>query len=218
MDLKKLGDFFSPLHVSGTVHIIGCGAIGSWIAIQLVRQGVEHFHIWDFDTVDSHNLTNQCYPKAHIGQLKIASLRAQMKGINPDIDITIHNEPYETQALSGYVFLCVDSIDTRRNIAELQQNNTLIKAMFDCRMGLTSAQHYAADWSQPKQVQRFIASMQFSDDEVEVTSACGTQLSVLPTVLNITSTAVANFMNFVRGIDIKNEIHIDSFIFTTNWY
>ena len=218
MDLKKLGNFFSPLQVGGTIHIIGCGAIGSWIAIQLVRQGIEHLQLWDFDTVEAHNLTNQSYPKTHIGQPKVASLRAQLRSINPNATVIIHNEPYEAQPLTGYVFLCVDSIKTRRDIATMHQSNSLIKAMFDCRMGLTSAQHYAADWHHEKQVQRFIASMQFEDDEVEVTSACGTQLSVLPTVLNITASAVANFMNHARGLDLRPEVHIDSFIFTMNTY
>lgn len=218
MDLKKLGNFFSPLQVPGSVHIIGCGAIGSWIAIQLTRQGVDNLHLWDFDVVDAHNLTNQSYPKAHIGQPKVASLRAQMKAINPAMNITIHNEPYTDQPLAGSVFLCVDSIDLRRAIATRHERNQLIDVMLDCRMGLTAAQHYAAVWSNDQHRNRFLASMQFSDDEVVVESACGTQLSVLPTVLNITSTAVANFMNFHRGIDLKNEVHIDSFIFTTNWY
>lgn len=218
MDLRKLGSFFTPLHVPGSVHIIGCGAIGSWVAMQLVRQGITSFELWDFDVVDEHNLTNQHYPKAHVGKPKVASLQAQMKSVNPSLSITIHNEPYQEQPLAGYVFLCVDSIDLRRTIATFHQDNKLIIAMFDCRMGLTAAQHYAAEWHDPKQVTRFLASMNFTDDEVEITSACGTQLSVLPTVLNITQVAVANFMNHVRQQGLKNEVHVDSFIFTTNFY
>ena len=218
LNLKKLGNFFSPLQVAGQVHIIGCGAIGSWIAMQLVRQGLRDIELWDFDEIDSHNLTNQHYPRTHIGQPKVVSLRTQMRSVNPEARVIIHKEPYINQPLAGYVFLCVDSIDLRREITEQHLNNPLILGMFDCRMGLTSAQHYAADWKSTKQKERFLASMQFSDDEVEITSACGTQLSVLPTVLNITQVAVSNFMNHTKGLDLKNEVHIDSFIFTTNYY
>ena len=77
LNLKKLGNFFSPLQVAGQVHIIGCGAIGSWIAMQLVRQGLRDIELWDFDEIDSHNLTN---PRSQLLMSEASALIAVTSG------------------------------------------------------------------------------------------------------------------------------------------
>ena len=88
--------------------------------------------------------------------------------------------------------------------------------MFDFRMRLTDAQHYAADWSDQKMVETFIKSMAFSHDEAkEATpvSACNITLSVVPTVREVVALGVSNFINFVKGGPLKKMILIDAFAF-----
>jgi len=118
--------------------------------------------------------------------------------------------------LSGYVFLCVDDIDLRREIATAHKDNPHIRAMFDFRTRLTDAQHYAADWSDLKMVENFIKSMDFTHEEaMEETpvSACNVTLSAAPTVRLICGYGVANFINFLQSKGLKKFIQMDAFSF-----
>lgn len=222
MNLNKSRDYFDPgMLEESSCHIIGCGAIGSTVAENLTRLGIKYITLWDFDIVNPHNITNQMFFHEQIGQLKVNALEDTLTKINPDLEVTTKTIPYKKQKISGYVFLCLDNIDTRREIVEENMKNPYIKAMFDFRMRLTDAQHYAAPWDNDKEKQILLDSMQFSHEEaVESTpvSACGTQLSVAPTVRNIAALGVANFMNYVKEQKCKRLILMDSFDFTLDTF
>lgn len=219
MDLAKSYEFFHPEDCGSRVHIIGCGAIGSHVAEQLVRYGITKITLYDFDTVESHNIANQIFTAEDIGRTKVQALADYLIRINPEVaqDIKLVEKGYTGQKLSGYVFLCVDSIDLRRQIATEYKGNTFIKGMFDFRMRLTDAQHYAAAWNDKKAVDAFIASMQFTDEEAKAStpvSACNMELSVCSTVKVIVSLGVANFINFLKGREFKKIIAADAFDFS----
>ena len=115
------------------------------------------------------------------------------------------------------MILAVDNIELRKRIVEQHINNPYVVAMFDFRTALESAQHYAADWSDPKMKDDFLNSMNFSHEEVmedTPVSACGGTLGVVPTVRTICSLGVANFVNYIRGRGLKKLIICDSFQFT----
>ena len=218
MDISKHLEFFNPTDV-GAVHIIGCGAIGSTLAENLVRIGITEIHLYDFDIVTPHNIANQMYFEADIANPKVDALAETLVAINPALNLFLHDQGYDVKKppkLFGYVFLCVDNIDLRRTITEQCIPNLAIKAVFDFRMRLTDAQHYAADWSDAKQKEVFLDSMQFTHDEAKVATpinACGSTLSIVSTVRIIVAVGVSNFINFVLGKPIKKLILIDAFNF-----
>ena len=217
MNLSKSLEFFDPLNqVDAPIHIIGIGAMGSRVAELLARLGVQQLHIWDMDTVEDKNIANQAYFHRHIGMQKTDALEDLLKDINPQIKINKHGE-YKTQPIAGYIFLCVDSIELRYNIAKNNELNPNIKAMFDTRMRLTDAQSYAADWKNQAQKKFFLSSMSFTDEEAkEATpvSACGTTLSVASTVVSTAAFTVSNFINLIRDGKCKEAIFTDAFAHT----
>lgn len=215
MNISKHADFFDPLTMlKSTIHIIGCGAIGSTVAEMLTRMGVEELHLWDFDTVSPHNIANQMFYTQQVNKPKTTALSEILYEINSDINLALHEKGYSKETLSGYVFLCVDNIDLRRIICELQQYNPNVKAVFDFRMRLTDAQHYAADWSNPDSVKALLGTMQFSHAEAKEatpTNACGTSMNIISTVRSIVALGVANFINFVKTNELKKMILVDAF-------
>lgn len=216
MDLSKSYDFFKPDLLTDRIHIIGCGAIGSTVAENLVRFGITNISLYDFDKVEPKNIANQMFRQTDIGKLKIEALADMLCEINPDLknDLRLIPDGWTGQRLSGYVFLCVDNIDLRREIATRCEKNTYIKGMFDFRMRLTDAQHYAADWHNKKMITDFINSMAFTHEEAKEetpVSACNITLSVCPTVRMIVACGIANFINFAKGKDLKKLILIDAF-------
>lgn len=218
MDIVKSYEFFKPETCNERIHIIGCGAIGSTLAENLVRYGLRKITLYDFDDVCAHNVANQMYGEADIGRLKVDALKDALLRINPELRDTLRTVPqgYQNQHLSGYVFLCVDDIDLRRNIAETNKDNPFILGMFDFRMRLTDAQHFAADWKDQKMIENFLASMEFSHEEAAretPVSACNLTLSVCSTVRMIVSLGVSNFINFVKGDGIHKMILCDAFTY-----
>ena len=217
MDLVRQLEFFDPAKITEEIHVIGVGAIGSHIVEMLVRMGIEDINIYDFDTIDEHNIPNQLYAATDIGLPKIEALAGQCSSINPNVNIRMHNKGYQPgMRLSGYVFLCVDSINLRRAIATEHQYNPMIKAMFDFRMGLEDAQHYAANWRDETSKTTFLKNMDFTDEEAKAAmpvSACGSALSVLPTIRVITAYGIANWLNFVKTQNLKKVILANAFTF-----
>lgn len=216
MNLTKSYDFFQPEMCRERLHIIGCGAIGSTVAENLARFGLTKISLYDFDVVESHNIANQMFTQEDIGKKKVDAVAEYLQKINPEItkDLKVIDKGWVGQKLSGYVFLCVDNIELRRKIVEFCKDNTFVKAMFDFRMRLTDAQHYAANWDDKKMVEAFLNSMMFSHDEAKVEtpmSACNIALSVCPTVRMIVAAGVSNFINFVKNKSIKKMILIDAF-------
>ena len=184
--------------------------------------GLKKIILWDFDRVCPHNIANQIFTDAQIGMRKTEALCDIIMGINPEItEIEVHNEGWQGEKLSGYVFMCVDSIETRRKIFEVNKLNKRVVAVFDFRTGLTDAQHYAADWSNATHKENLILSMQFTDEEARETtpvSACNTTLSVCPTIRIISAYGVANFMNFWNGKPLKTLVLMDAFDMTLDVY
>lgn len=221
MNLSKSLEFFDPLNsIDGQIHIIGVGAMGSRIAELLVRLGVPKIHIWDFDTVEDKNIANQVYLNHHIGMKKVDALEELLLDINPKLKIKKHDK-YTDEMLEGYVFLAVDSIELRKDIATENENNPYIKGMFDCRMRLEDAQSYGANWKDESQRKAFINSMDFTDEEAkEATpvSACGTTLSVASTVVSTAAFTISNFMNLVKTGECKSMIFTNAFKHTIVTY
>ena len=217
MDKIKILEYFDASKViseHSPIHVVGCGAIGSHIAEQLARIGCKNIHLWDFDTVSAHNITNQLYTSADINELKSTATALTMLDINPDLqnNITTHNSGWQGELLNGYVFLCVDNIDLRREIVKKNMYNPNCIAFFDFRMRLTDAQHYMAQCSDGASMKKLLASMGFTHDEAKDAtpkSACNTELSVITTVKCITALGVNNFIKLTLGLPTKDTILID---------
>lgn len=214
MDKSKVLEFFDGSKISEPIHIIGCGAIGSHVAELLTRIGCDNIHLWDMDTVSAHNITNQMFFESAVGRTKLEATAALMHMINHDMSILRHDNGWNGEALNGYVFLCVDNIDLRRQIIEANKMNKYCKAFFDFRMRLTDAQHYAAvnDIFDNKEVASLLKTMDFSHDEVKDAtpkSACNVELSVAYAPKAIVCMGVANFVNMIQGNAYKKMILLD---------
>ena len=96
------------------VSLIGVGAIGRQVAIQLAAIGCPHVTLFDFDVVDDSNRTTQGYTAADVGTEKVWAARAQMLAIAPDMHVQLVQDRFRPKyPLAEAVFCCVDSISAR---------------------------------------------------------------------------------------------------------
>lgn len=75
--------------VDATVLIVGMGGLGCPAAMYLSAAGVGHLIIADDDTVEITNLQRQiAHEQSNLGESKVSSAEATLKGLNPDVRIT----------------------------------------------------------------------------------------------------------------------------------
>ena len=220
MNLSKSAEFFNPETCTDRIHIIGCGSVGSTVAELLARFGLTNVSLYDFDVVEEHNLANQMFTTKNLYKPKLEGVYDRWCEINPEAAKTIklYGDGWDGQKLNGYVFLCVDNIELRRRIVEENRYNMNIKAMFDFRTALVSAQHYAADWDKTEDIEYLLDQMDFTHAEAEKNvpvSACKVSLCVMPTVWSVAMAGVVNFINFVKDNKLERSMILKPFDFET---
>lgn len=100
-----------------TVTVIGVGAIGRQVALQLAALGVNRMQLIDFDTVDLTNVTTQGYGMSDIGHPKVEAIRATICNLDPQIEVSAVQDRYRSRLDVGEaVFCCVDSFSARSAI------------------------------------------------------------------------------------------------------
>ncbi len=73
---------------SSSVLIIGLGAVGTWVACNLVQSGVESLILMDKDAVDQTNLHRQFgYTREDIGRLKVDVIEERLKQYEPSASV-----------------------------------------------------------------------------------------------------------------------------------
>jgi molybdopterin/thiamine biosynthesis adenylyltransferase/rhodanese-related sulfurtransferase len=77
---------------STSVLCIGAGGLGSPIAMYLAAAGIGKIGLVDFDSVDFSNLQRQIiHSTDDVGRPKTQSAKETINGINPNVEVVIHN-------------------------------------------------------------------------------------------------------------------------------
>ncbi len=220
LDIRRHQELFDADTFNTQINVIGAGATGSWLVLQLAKLGIrgDLIKVYDFDVVEEHNVPNQAYSVHSIGESKVGSLWNVVHD-DTGTEIKTFNEKYENQRLSGYVFLMVDSMSERQRIyKESIKLRNQIKLLIEPRMGLDVARVYNVDPIDLKQCERYEECF-YSDEEAEV-SACGTSQTVITTAMLTASWCVRQLINHHAREELDNEILIDAKynnLITTKW-
>lgn len=202
MDLSKSFEVFNPRTVKTSVHLIGCGAVGSQLAVLLARLGIGKIELWDDDIVSTHNLANQNFTTADIYKKKVECVAAQILAINPECKVVQHDCRWTLEdKIEGNVFMCVDSIVPRQLMAQYAFNARGRVALFDFRMGLTTGQFFCPG-NNLKQLKNYLNTVNFTDEEADAVtpkSACGFELSVAYSIWALLGYGLSKVVQFWSG-------------------
>lgn len=101
------------------VSVVGVGAVGRNVAVQLASVGVKAIDLFDFDEVDESNVTTQGYWTEQVGMPKVEAAEEAVLQVDPEIVVVKHNDRWRSKdRLKGVVFCCVDNMDSRKMIFE----------------------------------------------------------------------------------------------------
>ncbi len=99
--------------------VIGVGAIGRQVALQLSAMGIPWLQLVDHDKVEWSNLASQGYLEGDMGKLKVNATLELCWRINTATQIQAVPERFRrSMEIGNIVFCCVDRIDVRRLIWE----------------------------------------------------------------------------------------------------
>ena len=99
--------------------VIGVGAIGRQVALQLSAIGISWLQMIDHDKVEWSNLASQGYLEGDMGKLKVNATLDMCWRINANSQIHAVPERFRrSMEIGNVVFCCVDRIDVRRLIWE----------------------------------------------------------------------------------------------------
>lgn len=109
------------------VAIIGAGGVGGMAIECLVRMGIGHLYICDFDTVDITNLNRQIFTDlSTVNQVKAEVVHTRIQAINPKCDVSIQTELFTKETSSklinwkpDFIIDCADTIVYKIELIEL---------------------------------------------------------------------------------------------------
>ena len=210
MNYSRQEKWFEPHTFKYPVHVIGCGATGSFVALQLVKMGVKDIHIYDFDIVEEHNIANQAFLAKHIGMKKVEAFADLIAdSLENDQKVTIHDQRVTGEdSFSGIVFVLTDTMSSRKEIWEnCLRYKEQVPLVIETRMSINCGRIYAINPLKYEQVKKYEKTF-YADDEAEK-SFCGSSLSIVPTAMEIASKAVWKIIKFHLGKPIAQEQLID---------
>lgn len=97
--------------------VVGVGAIGRQVALQLTAIGVPKIQLIDYDHVAIENLAVQGFYEKDLDSPKVEAVSKICQAINSEIEITTANKKFQSmQFTGGVLFCCVDKIEVRKSI------------------------------------------------------------------------------------------------------
>jgi hypothetical protein len=171
-----------------SITVIGAGGIGAATVVALAKTGFENITVYDFDTIEEHNIPNQLLPmwdhaigeeeftgepylkwQSTLGDLKVSALYGLTYELT-GVDILSRGDEYTTQCLDGIVISAVDSLEVRREIWRQVSKSLDVDFFLDGRMAITSMDLYAIDMLNEKAVANYEQSLTGKAEELPCTA------------------------------------------------
>lgn len=207
MDTTKHSSVFDPHKFYGGVAVVGVGALGSALALQLAKLDIrpEQLMLFDPDTVEGRNLPNQVlYGPEDVGRFKVDAACDMIERLTGNNPVGVRSFLTNRRQLreTTHVFVCVDSMAARRAVFDdCVSGNPRLCYYCEGRMGSRSAALYG--FNPVAHVTRgyYRERLLYSDDDVvEDRAACGTVLSIGATASLLAAAMTWHFMQFCAGV------------------
>ena len=103
---RNTGILESDIMLKKGVVIIGCGSVGSLVALELARAGVGRFFLIDMDILSYHNICRHQCGILDVGKYKTTALRERILQINPSAEIYVSHKRIQDVPLAEIEPFC----------------------------------------------------------------------------------------------------------------
>ncbi len=129
MESDRQESLYHKLQLPRSVTIIGCGGVGTWVAINLAMAGTTNLVLIDHDVVSASNLNRLPFPPDSIGRPKVEVLREFIIRIRPNISVIAIADRAgmdmlrmlnvsSDEELLHVVYCCTDTLESQEEIAK----------------------------------------------------------------------------------------------------
>lgn len=197
--------------LNAPITIVGAGAVGTHVAVSLSKMGCQDITVFDHDTVDLHNYSNQLFGMHDtLDKLKVEMLAdacwylaARRLKINP---VKLPDGIF----LEGIVVSGVDSMDARQSIwSKTIKMQPSITRYIDCRMGGQIGLVYHLDPSNQEQCEWYESTLYTDKESSEIPcterSVCYSQFAIASIVASIIRQQCCQD----EGVTINKSVMID---------
>lgn len=191
------------------LHVVmaGAGSVGSVVALFLSKMGVGKITVYDPDTVEEHNWSNQMFSSRSIGQPKVTALGDVVGDLGDACDYHGEQGKHFGHGETGTVYICAaDGMDNRKRIWQgISHNEDKPELFLDSRMALETAIVYALNPNDPEQAHRYEQTLHEGGLMQE---AC-TARTICYTPMLAASMICHAVKNFVNGEDTPFQAILD---------
>lgn len=226
MNFTRQEELYDAENSNDSVTVIGCGATGSWVCLQLAKLGVKYLSMIDMDKIEIHNIPNQIYSIDSAEEYKVGEMLKLCKMLGSGVTNYVYSleeltsENFDSAYIGETVFCLVDSMKARKELFNAALKNNICKVWIETRMGLTGYRIYVVHMNNQNEIDKYKETL-YSDDESEV-SACGASQSIVSTAMQCASHAVGLWLSDKNEKDneikqVPNELIYDvscSFLMT----
>ena len=103
------------LETPPSLTVVGCGGVGSWVAILAAMSGVPNIYLFDNDLMEEHNRNRLPFCQGSLNQPKVDAVRNYILAIRPEAIVVAIPEKLEGVLLkvqlsvSNFIIECTDS-------------------------------------------------------------------------------------------------------------
>lgn len=165
------------------IAIVGVGSVGSFTCLALTKMGLQNFVLWDFDSIEEHNLPNQFFMESQLNQKKDVSTQELITKFSPSVNVRLNGKVKKDSLIfSDVTILCTDSMASRKLAYEKCKDFS--RFLIDARMGGQVMIIYTIDLKDPKQRKEYEKTL-YPDEESE--DLLCTEKAIIYNVLGISS-------------------------------
>jgi molybdopterin/thiamine biosynthesis adenylyltransferase len=129
------------------VTIVGCGGIGSSVSLFLAKMGIPKFILYDADIIQTHNISNQMFPRDSINKRKVDAVADEIIRMSPMSRTTVEKHfsrfDRDSDVESRIIISCLDSMESRKDVWHAVKWSYSVDLYIDARMGGEVAKVYA---------------------------------------------------------------------------
>lgn len=207
MDYRKQINLIDVSEIKTPINVIGCGALGSWLVLFLLKMGFKNITVYDFDNIEEHNIPNQCFSENQIGTAKIEAMEQVSEYFCSDAKdrVTFENKKITVRDvwnLEGIILCAVDSMKTREAIYANSIKRNMCDLFIEARLSIYGA--YVYSLTKDTKLEEYEETL-YADEEAEV-SPCGVSQTALPSAVNAASIMIMQMIEWLNGNALVNRL------------
>ena len=182
--------------------VVGVGAIGRQVALQLAAMGIPWLQLVDFDIVEKSNLASQGFLEDDLGWKKVDAVATLCSQINRQIQIDRVTRRFRRSLGIGNVLFCaVDKIDARRLIWEAVKDTVIFFA--DGRMSAEVLRIVVA--CDPQSREHYPSTLFAAQEAFVGPCTAKTTIYCANTAAGL---MLAQFAKFLRGLPVEADVQL----------